>query len=257
MNPCSTFLTKQFKRFKRPVIWSIPLVTLPLVIWLILMKTFSSPSQVVTSLAVPSPQPSSKMPSDNPNTQVRPPKKDLAVAKIKAAIQPQQPTTQNIWSQAFFPVENFQAYSSGFGWRVQEEREEFHAGLDIAAPEGSYIRNWWVGQVITVAEDSFCGNKLVIQSGNWQAFYCHLQGQVGSSPQGNYLMVPESNITIVQGQWVPTGALIGQVGMTGRTTGPHLHWGVKYAGQWVDPALVLQAMYAAKTQENLSGRGKS
>lgn len=282
MKPGSTFLPRPIKRFKHLVIWSIPLAAAPLFLSLIVIRTFSSQSQVVTSKAVPSPQPSSKMPSDSerllqqlvtqspmatdspvtktdkPNTQVRPPQKHRTMAKIKATKQRQQSTIQNIWSQASFPVENFQAYSSGFGWRVHDEEGEyqFHTGLDIAAPEGSYVRNWWVGQVVTVAEDSFCGNHLVIQSGNWQATYCHLEGQISSSPQGNYLSVPDSNITIVQGQWVPTGAQIGRVGMTGRTTGPHLHWGVKYAGQRVDPALVLQAMYAAKAQENLSARGK-
>ena len=36
---------------------------------------------------------------------------------------------------------------------------------------------------------------------------------------------------------------IGRVGMTGSTTGPHLHWGLKYDGVWVDPAVVIKAMY--------------
>lgn len=283
MNPRSTFLTKKVKRFpiklfKGLIIWSISLFSAPLFLSLILMKMLP-PSPVVTPLAVPSPQPSSKMPSDyqpwlrelatpsptatnspitkthNPNTQ--PAQKRVSATKTQAPIQRRPSTTQNIWSQASFPVENFQAYTSGFGWRSLEEGQEFHSGLDIAAPAGSYVRNWWVGQVIAVAEDNFCGIHLVIQSGNWQAVYCHLEGQVSSSPQGNYLSDPDSNMTIVQGQWVRTGAPIGRVGITGRTTGPHLHWGVKYAGQWVDPALVLRAMYAVKTQENFSGRGRS
>lgn len=267
MNPRFTFLSRQIKPFKRLVVWAIPLVSVPLFLSLILIK-MSSPKRVVTRLAVPLPQLSSKMPSDDqrgelrqlvtsspinspttktdkPNTQPQPPQKHRAVTKPQASIQPRPSTTQNIWSQPSFPVENFQGYTSGYGWRVQEEGEEFHSGLDIAAPEGSYIRNWWVGQVILVASDNFCGTHLIIQSGNWQAVYCHLEGEVSSSPQGNYLRVPDSNITIMQGQWVTTGAPLGRVGITGRTTGPHLHWGLKYAGQWVDPAVVLRAMYAA------------
>ena len=53
----------------------------------------------------------------------------------------------------------------------------------------------------------------------------------------------EGGLEIREGQDLPSGARIGRVGMTGRTTGPHLHWGMKYSGNWVDPALVLRAMY--------------
>lgn len=255
MNPRSTFLTNQLKCFsdkwfKRLVVWSIPLVSIPLLLSLILQK-ISSPPLVVTPLAVPSPQPSNRMPL---NYQTPSP---IAINPITKTDKPstQPSATQNIWSQASFPVENFQAYTSGFGWRMREEGELFHTGLDIAAPAGSYIHNWWIGRVIVVAEDSFCGTHLIIQSGKWQAIYCHLEGQISSSPQGSYLSVPNSNITIIQGQIVPTGAPIGRVGLTGRTTGPHLHWALKYAGQWVDPALVLQEMYA--TNKSVSDRSRS
>lgn len=255
MNPRSTAVTTQIKyfidkRFKRLVVWSIPLVSAPLLLSLILMRISSSPP-VVTPLAVPSPQPSAQIPPYDQRSQPQlvipsPIVTNPIIKTRKPSTQPRPSTTQNVWSQASFPVESFQAYTSGFGWRWQEEGEEFHSGLDIAAPLGSYIRNWWVGQVITVAQDSFCGTHLIVQSGSWQAVYCHLEGQVTSSPKGSYLSVPNSNIMIVQGQWVHTGVPIGRVGMTGRTTGPHLHWGLKYAGEWIDPALVLRKMYASE-----------
>ena len=46
-----------------------------------------------------------------------------------------------------------------------------------------------------------------------------------------------------EGQSVEAGTRIGRVGMSGRTTGPHLHWGLMYQGQWVDPGVVLREMY--------------
>ncbi|MDX2099319.1 MAG: M23 family metallopeptidase [Leptolyngbyaceae cyanobacterium bins.59] len=154
------------------------------------------------------------------------------------------------WQSASFPVENFQAYTSPFGYRSSPDgrrRQEFHRGLDMAAPAGSYIRNWWAGRVIEVSDDSSCGTSVVIQSGDWQHIYCHMKGSVTMTPNGKVMLDREGGIQIFEGQMVAAGARIGRVGMTGRTTGPHLHWGLKYAEQWVDPALVLRAMYAQQT----------
>jgi murein DD-endopeptidase MepM/ murein hydrolase activator NlpD len=50
------------------------------------------------------------------------------------------------WSGASFPVEGFQEYTSPFGYRSSG----FHYGLDLAAPQGSYIRSWWQGTVTEV-----------------------------------------------------------------------------------------------------------
>jgi murein DD-endopeptidase MepM/ murein hydrolase activator NlpD len=153
----------------------------------------------------------------------------------------------NQWSGASFPVENFQTYTSPFGYRrspTGSYSREFHYGLDLAAPEGSYIRNWWSGTVVEVSDNSNCGTSVVIESGHWLHIYCHMQGHVERDSQGRYLIDRSGGIQIWEGQEVAAGSRIGRVGMTGRTTGPHLHWGLKYDGNWVDPALVLRAMYA-------------
>lgn len=157
-----------------------------------------------------------------------------------------QVATKSTWQGASFPVENFQAYTSPFGYRQSPSgySQEFHHGLDMAAPEGSYIRSWWNGTVVEVSDDSACGTSVVIQSGEWEHIYCHMQGHVESANGGRYMVDREGGIQMREGQQVIAGTRIGRVGMTGRTTGPHLHWGMKYSGQWVDPALVLREMYA-------------
>lgn len=158
---------------------------------------------------------------------------------------PSQVAVGPMWHQASFPVENFQAYTSPFGYRQDPYGggSRFHYGLDMAAPIGSYIRSWWGGEVIEVSDDSSCGTSVVVQSGNWMHIYCHMQGYVTQEGGQRFMIDSEGGLRIREGQTVETGTRIGRIGMTGRTTGPHLHWGLKYSNDWVDPALVLRAMY--------------
>lgn len=155
------------------------------------------------------------------------------------------------WVEGSFPVEEFVRYTSPFGYRRSPtggRSREFHSGLDMAAPMGSYIRSWWKGRVARVVDDSRCGVGLVIQSGNWEHIYCHMQGQVQRSRGELYLIDRSGGILIRQGETIPAGARIGRVGVSGRSTGPHLHWGLKYNGEWYDPAHVLRAMYRAQNR---------
>ncbi|NJL47848.1 MAG: M23 family metallopeptidase [Leptolyngbyaceae cyanobacterium SM2_5_2] len=152
----------------------------------------------------------------------------------------------NPWQQgASFPVEQFTAYTSPFGYRQHPMGgHRFHYGLDLAAPLGSYIRSWWDGKVVKVDSDGACGTYVLIKSGDWSHVYCHMQGHIVVEKEGGRVMVDRAGgLEIRQGQSVKAGQRIGRVGMTGATTGPHLHWGLKYQGAWVDPALVIKAMY--------------
>ncbi|MEM8545666.1 MAG: M23 family metallopeptidase [Cyanobacteria bacterium P01_H01_bin.119] len=162
------------------------------------------------------------------------------------ALESGQPQTMlTAWSTASFPVENFQAYTSPFGYRNSPYGggRQFHYGLDLAAPSGSYIRNWWTGEVVEVSDNTACGTSIVIQSGDWRHIYCHMQGRVVTQGGRRTIVDRQGGIQISVGHQVASGTRIGRVGMTGRTTGPHLHWALKYRGSWVDPALVLRAMY--------------
>ena len=172
---------------------------------------------------------------------------DAAEAQVISA-NPSSNTAGFLWSSASFPVENFQVYTSPFGYRSSPTSggSEFHSGLDMAAPEGSYIRNWWTGKVVEVSDSGNCGTSIALESGGWTHLYCHMSGRVEMLGGVPYLVDRAGGIQIREGQIIPTGARIGRVGMTGRTTGPHLHWTLKYNGELIDPARVLRAMYSAQ-----------
>ncbi|MEM6450366.1 MAG: M23 family metallopeptidase [Cyanobacteria bacterium P01_D01_bin.105] len=169
-----------------------------------------------------------------------------AVARPPAA-QAQIARISDPWVAASFPVDNFQQYTSPFGYRASG----FHYGIDIAAPIGSSIHNWWEGYVLEVSDDSACGTSVVIQSGDWTHIYCHMQGYVTTDRNRRIFVDSGAGLRLAEGQQVPTAAPIGRIGMTGRTTGPHLHWGMKYRNEWVNPGEVLQAMQDGQRRASL------
>jgi murein DD-endopeptidase MepM/ murein hydrolase activator NlpD len=158
--------------------------------------------------------------------------------------------SQSSWTSGSFPVEDFVAYTSPFGYRNHPfGGRSFHYGLDIAAPMGSYIRAWWQGKVVEVTDNTACGTSVVIQSGDWLHIYCHLQGHVVVEKDGDRWMVDrDGGVQIRAGDTVGSGQRIGRIGMTGRTTGPHLHWGMKFRGTWIDPAPIVKAMAEATNE---------
>jgi murein DD-endopeptidase MepM/ murein hydrolase activator NlpD len=140
-----------------------------------------------------------------------------------------------------FPVAVFSGYTSHFGQRIGPGGSaESHRGIDIAAPLGSPIRNWWSGVVKELINDSRCGVGVVIQSGPYEHIYCHLAGSVRGG------VYRSGHVTLQTGSQLCSGQLIGHVGLSGRSSGPHLHWGVRHGGRWLDPAAILRAMAAAR-----------
>ena len=99
-----------------------------------------------------------------------------------------------------------------------------HKGLDIAAPEGQTILSTNDG-IVTLAEDNlyYTGGTIIIDHGHGvKSIYAHM-----------------SSVDVVAQQKVSKGEMIGKVGSTGRSTGPHLHWGVMWFNQYVDPQLLV------------------
>lgn len=175
----------------------------------------------------------------------------------KELVAPPQQMASAAWQHGSFPVEDFQSYTSPFGYRFSpvSGKKQFHNGLDMAAPLGSYVRNWWTGKVVEVSDGTACGTSVIVESGGWRHAYCHLDGHVEKAANGRYLIDRSGGIQIWQGQEIPVGARIGRVGMTGRTTGPHLHWTLKFNGSYVDPALVLKEMFKQQAMLQLKTFG--
>ncbi|WP_225323049.1 M23 family metallopeptidase [Synechococcus sp. RSCCF101] len=147
-----------------------------------------------------------------------------------------------VWARGVFPIRDFHGFTSHYGPRRLNGVPGMHRGIDIAAPSGATVQSWWSGVVVDVIDDGLCGIGLVIRSGAYQHIYCHLQGQTAS---GVYRFAGGA---VRRGQRLRRGQWIGRVGLTGRTTGPHLHWGIRHNGQWLDPARILRAMARGRRQ---------
>ena len=78
-----------------------------------------------------------------------------------------------------------------------------------------------------------------------------MQGYVTTDRGRKVFVDSDAGLRIAEGQELPTAAPIGRVGMTGRTAGPHLHWGMRYQDEWVNPGEVLVAMQDGQRRASL------
>jgi len=110
---------------------------------------------------------------------------------------------------------------SGFGARENPigGGSGFHTGVDIAAPMGTPIRACKAGKVVIASWQGGYGNAVVLDHG----------GGMGT------LYGHQSSMAVSVGQTVASGQVIGYVGSTGNSTGPHLHFEVRLGGTPVDP----------------------
>jgi murein DD-endopeptidase MepM/ murein hydrolase activator NlpD len=111
--------------------------------------------------------------------------------------------------------------SSPYGWRNDpiSGARRFHAALDMAANTGSPVKASMHGKVVTVGLNSVYGKYIILShDGGFQTLYAHL-----------------NTVAVTQGSSVSQGSKIGEVGSTGYSTGPHLHFAVYKNGRPVNP----------------------
>jgi murein DD-endopeptidase MepM/ murein hydrolase activator NlpD len=125
---------------------------------------------------------------------------------------------------AIQPVSNadLTRIASGFGMRIDPiyRTPRMHTGLDFTAPIGTDIHVTGKGTVVAVEFNSGgYGNHVIVDHGyGYQSHYAHM-----------------SKFNCIVGQKVNRGDLIGYVGSTGKSTGPHLHYEIIYNGEKIDP----------------------
>jgi murein DD-endopeptidase MepM/ murein hydrolase activator NlpD len=114
--------------------------------------------------------------------------------------------------------------SSPFGWRtISVAGNRFHGGIDIVAPTGTPVRSARGGVVTRAGWVGAYGFLVIVDhGGGWETRYAHL-----------------SRIDVSVGQRLAQSAVVGLVGSTGASTGPHLHFEVRREGQALDPLAYL------------------
>lgn len=119
------------------------------------------------------------------------------------------------------PCPGYKTISSPFGWRLHPTLKvnKFHNGVDLSANYGTPILAAYKGSVAGAGYNSSMGNYVMIDHGGGLfTIYMHA-----------------SKLLVSTGQNVTAGQKIALVGSTGRSTGNHLHFGVRLNGSYVDP----------------------
>jgi murein DD-endopeptidase MepM/ murein hydrolase activator NlpD len=123
--------------------------------------------------------------------------------------------------------------SSGFGPRRHpvDGRTHFHSGIAVAAPRGTEVVSPAAGEVVETGSGGVSGRYLRVRHGDGTvSSYAHLE-----------------RIAVREGDRIEGGRVLGTVGTTGRTTGPHLHLSVHREGDAIDPTAWLDSVEGART----------
>ena len=147
---------------------------------------------------------------------------EKAVAEEKKQLEAQQKKAQTYDGGMFtWPCPSYTRISDDYGNRIHPILgiQQFHNGIDMAAPGGSPILAAYNGTVVAAAYSTTMGNYVMIDHGDGlYTVYMHA-----------------SSLSVSTGQTVSKGDQIAAVGATGRATGNHLHFSVRLNGSYVNP----------------------
>ena len=120
----------------------------------------------------------------------------------------------------------YKKFTSAYGWRIHPiyNYRKFHYGVDLAGDSGTPIVATRSGVVNKTGYDSSAGyNVKIDHQDGFESRYLHL-----------------THYIVKEGQSVSAGQVIGYMGSTGASTGPHLHFGLLYKGSYVNPAAYIK-----------------
>jgi murein DD-endopeptidase MepM/ murein hydrolase activator NlpD len=143
---------------------------------------------------------------------------------LPGARMPQSEINLALGESFIYPIRG--VMSSAYGWRIDPIANvgRFHSAIDLAAPLGTPVKSSADGKVSHVSVNSVYGNYIILtHQGGYQSMYAHL-----------------SVVSVKQGASVTQGSKIGEVGSTGYSTGPHLHFAVFKNNKVINPLEVLQ-----------------
>ncbi len=149
--------------------------------------------------------------------------------------------TQLADAPSLWPIEG--PVTSSFGEREDPLNGEgaFHPGIDISAPWGTPVRATGDGEVTGASMGSGYGRQVVLNHGHdLITVYAHM-----------------SSVAVLPGQHVSRGQIVGYVGQTGRSTGPHLHYEVRVHNVPVNPHKYLRTTYEEAALEGQTGSGST
>jgi murein DD-endopeptidase MepM/ murein hydrolase activator NlpD len=182
----------------------------------------TSPSPYSVQIAIPTPRtqrvevPSvAQLPqvSENrlvPTVSAIPSVRPAAAALPSTAVAFVNPGTNETGLQLIYPLSSPAPQTSSYGWRTHPitGSRRFHSGIDIGAPMGAPVVSTGSGTIVSAGWFGGYGKAIVIQhNGIQQTLYGHL-----------------SEVFVQPGQRIEQGMVIGRVGSTGNSTGPHLHF---------------------------------